>query len=98
MPIPGRSFVGLIFGGDQRQYHVFPLFLLQKIRRQIALMHPVRDHQHAASLAVVEPRHQHRGEELDGAFYLFKFIGNVVRIVDDDDVSSTAGNTAVKIH
>ena len=59
-------------------------------------MHPVGDHEHAASLAVVEPRQQHRVEGFDGAFDLLQLVTNIVRIIDDYDVGATTGEVAAE--
>ena len=59
-------------------------------------MHPVRDNKHAAMLAIIEPRQRHSAEGLDGVFNLLEVIDDVVRIINDDDVSATAGKAAMK--
>jgi hypothetical protein len=45
---------------------------------------------------VVESRHQCRVKGFDRADNLFKWIANVVRIIDDDHVGATAGEAATK--
>ena len=59
-------------------------------------MHPVGDDKDAASFAIVEPRKQNRVEGIDCRFDPINVIANVVRIVDNDHMCATSGDTATK--
>ena len=56
----------------------------------------MRDHEHAATFAVVETRQQRRIEDLDGRFDAFDVIADVMWIVHDDDIGAPTGEAGMK--
>ena len=75
-----------------------PVSACQKIRRQIVFVDTMADDHDAALLPVIEAPYNHRMKFFDRALQLVRIpgIGDVVWVVDNNDIAAETGNGAVK--
>ena len=88
----------LVAGRLDRKREMGPASACQKVRRQIVFVDTMADDHDAALLPVIEAPDNRRMKFFDRAFQLIRVpgSGDVVWVVDNNDVAAETGNGAVK--